>query len=213
MQFPHAYKGVTKLLIGQTMTFMTSVLIAAGVLIMLAAKRNSVEDVLLGMIVLAGTALVKCVALVLEMIGLMQARKDDKTFLLAFLIAILSLFATIIKPFLSARFPVVSGWMEVSDTVARLAIIEITVSAVRSFAKQLEDAEVYFLASRMQIVITILWVFIALLTLYRITPTMLSGTAEIISYVLTAVAEILVIYFLWKARKMLKRKKEETTDS
>ena len=145
------------------------------------------------------------------LIGLMQGRKDDRRFLIAFFIGILALFFAIADPILNTEHPVLSGWMEVGETIFHMTVIEMVVLAVRSFATKLNDCEVVFLASRMQMVITILWVFIALLTIYEIKPTIVSGMAIFLNYGMTFIVYALVAIFLGKARRMLGRREENNT--
>ncbi len=204
MQFPYAYKGVSKLVVAQILELVIAALTVGILILILKINSDSVTaQVLLGGFTLFGILLIRLVILFLRMIGLLQARKDEKGFFKAFFLTFAALVLSFIKLVSGDSYGRIEGWIGIGETLCHMIAIELILISIHTLGKKLNHPPVVFAASKMQLVMVILYVVIILIQIYRNTPNMSEEISSILGSLLELVVNILLVIFLGKAKKML----------
>lgn len=226
MRFPRAAKGVTKIFVAEVMTLI-SVLIW-GVLLAITSASGGVDNLDLSgemssssltiVIACLAVGVLMLLAVLLRVIGYIQAAGDEEYFTRAIIYAIISFVLSIITAFLQNKDGLVMQWIyTIVLAVAQLMqllVLTSTINGLRELSYQCRRDD---LVSRggtiMKLISTIYSLNIALIILNRFFRIFLSEDVvstitiivAIIIVLLTVIGYILYFGYLGKSSRMLKR--------
>lgn len=210
MQFPNAYKGVSKLFIAEILALIGALVMVAGAGIAVGGAVTALDTGSLdaagglvagGAITMLGGLVLPIVGYILQLVGLGQASKDEpKNFKVAFIAAIVALVASLATSFASSV-----EWLGTVLTfvvgIANICVFVFTIGGIMELARQLNRPDVASLGNK------ILWMIIityALSFVMKIIPIAeLATVLGIASAVLSLVTYIVFLVYLSKAKKML----------
>jgi hypothetical protein len=146
------------------------------------------------------------IALILNLIGLNKAKNDEKNFQYAFWFVIIGLAATIITTFVQTATPWLAGWLEFVGTVMTVCAIEYSIVGIINLAGAVGNESVEKLGRFTRILVTILWVIVVIMRVWRnelAANSTVSNIVAIVYLILELLVYILYIVLLSKAKKML----------
>ena len=216
MRFPYAYKGVKKIFSAQILSLIaTAAGIAAIFAAIAAAKKGpaeaAVSDVLLlvALVIGAVSGIVALVALILNLVGIVQAKKDEPSFGKALICTLIALAATAF----SVGFTRYTHVKEIFDLIADLAqacAIIFTVVGIQMLADALVREDIRNLGRF--ICRLLCWAYTIMLAanvsslIFAYLPDVVTfgSWLSLISEIMKMVAYIVYLIFLGKAVKMLR---------
>ena len=207
MKYPNVYKGIAKILTSEILEAVISVMMAVFVIYTSTLARDAsgsgaVPGVLSFMIVISGIGIL---SLVLYLVGVVQARKEEHEFQLALIMTIIALAMQITGMAVGFVSPVIAEWIEFGCEIIGLIAFESVVSGVVNIAKKIGDEKVLSIGKKMRILVTFIW--IAMISAKGME--FISGDAaeyvKLAHAVLELVDHILYVILLVKGRRMLER--------
>ena len=217
MKFPNARKGISKILTAQWLNLISIVLILIGG-ITAAVFAISAGLISEGSAEAAGAALVSAgvggavalagmviavIAIILNLVGLNTARKDDTQFNTAFMLCVISLVLAILAVCLQSVNPDIAGWISFVQKILSLAVIEYVAAGIISLAEQLHNAKTADLGRKLRIIITVLYIIAIILNVFGNAASTMGSIVSTVDAVLELVVFIVYIVLLTKAKKML----------
>ena len=205
MQFPNAFKGVSKIFIAQLLVLVAEV-VAIVVNSLYAAQNNTVNGLIAGLGVAVGV--ITIIAFILNLLGLIDAKKDEGAFGTALFIVI----AGIVLSCISVAFPADGTAAEVFKQLSNICEVLVTfyvITGIINLAKKLNDGE---MAAKGKKIITMVVVAWALAIIAGLVGGLLKGNEAavavaaillLIGAVVGTIAVILYVLYLAKAKKML----------
>ncbi len=218
MRFPNAHNGVKKIFIAEIVMVIATVAvlvgcIAAVVSLKLSSNVRIPEEAVPGALLAAGSLLggaaLGVFAAIFQIVGVVQAKKDENSFASALLFLFISIAASVV----SASFSKVNFVQDLSDTVksvCEVAVMIYIISGVRELAVKLERPgmkESANRASRLIFGVFGLKILAQLLAfVFDFWPAMVTAAAilAIVAAILNFVAYVYYVIFLAKAIRMLK---------
>ena len=216
MTYPNAYSGVKKLFTAQILSLIVVILslITAGIA---AGGAAAIEDhAEAGLVALGGSAIlgvivlvIGVIALIITLVGLHQAGKDEKCFKTAFIFAIIQLVAAFVKGFGAEGSALYVGADFIAD-LAQIIMIIYVIYGVINLAKSLNDEK---LAKRGKTLLTLIMILLIVALVISIvgnfvggseTGAMIVGITGIVSAIIMLVAYIMYLTLLSRAMKTLK---------
>lgn len=141
MKFPNAKKGISKILLSEIIYIIATAVSLIGVLVLIIAGKTS-EGLAAGtgLVILIGMAVVT-VSSIIQLVGIIQARKDEKCFKYAILVLILNVILAI---FASAfeQNAVLNTIFATLETISELAVIILIVKAIVNLANHMQEPEI-----------------------------------------------------------------------
>lgn len=209
MRFPNAYKGVTKLYYAQIMDV---VMASLTLVFVLAVIRLSIDSVI-AQVVFGGFALLVLFTLricifTLRIVGLIQAKKDEKGFFSALIVSCVALVFSFLQLMTTTGQEIIAGWLNIGVTLCFLISIELILIGIHNLGKALNSPSIVFATSRTQLLMVIFYTIIILLEIYRNTPNMSEQVVAVIEAVLEFIADLLLAIYLGKARKVLMERED-----
>lgn len=221
MRFPNAYKGVKKIFSAEIFMIAGSVILLVGIVFALVLSVMTVNTTItypepvvaavalitaVGMLVGGGLAVA---ALIVHIIGVYQAKKDENSFGTALIFLFISIAAAVLSS--TIRVEVVSDIANTVRNICDICAIIYIIGGVRELARQLGNEKMVNSANRAHSII--LWVYGLLIIaqvvaiVFDFLPMMVTaaGILGIIAAVLNVVAYVYYLIFLGKAAKMLKK--------
>ena len=213
MKYPNAYKGVTKILVTEILEVVVSVLAAAFLLIQFTMYPNSDDPgafpgLLIFMIVIA---VIGVFALVLYLVGVVQAKKEEHEFKLALIMTIIALVLMIASESFSFITPVVGEWIEFGCEIIELLAFESVVGGVVNLAEKIGDEKVLSIGKRMRILVTFIWIAMIAAKALEFVSGNAAEYVKMAHSVLELADHILYLILLVKGRKMLAREQAEVS--
>ena len=217
MQYPSAHSGVKKLFIAEIISIVGGVLglVAAIISTVFVNAAADAPGLIAAGSVLLVTGFIMVVAFILQMIGLLQAGKDEPNFRSGFWIAIFGIVISLVAAILRSITGVpelLCSILESLSSVASIVVLIFTLSGVANLASALGDNDMFEKGRALINWITILFVVSIVLGLF---PSFFANPNEGIKIMLSVMAIVaalveLVIYiniliYLYKAIKMLKK--------
>ncbi len=206
MRFPNAYKGVTKLFAAQVIDVAVSALALSFVIILIALSRTApLTQAIIGGLGLVGLLLLRVCIFVLRLIGLIEARKDDKGFFYAFCVSCGALLLFLIQFMVRFVNERVGGWLNILVTLCFLISVELILISLHNLGKELNNPPVVFASSRLQLLMVIFYTVILLIDVYDNIPNMAEQATSVIRSILEFLASLMLMIYYGKARKMLSK--------
>ena len=205
MVYPNAYKGVKQILLAEILTIVSVILIVGGtILAVLGVGEESAVNALVGAGVLIAGAVVVVAAFLLQLIGVINGKKDEVNFRNALIFILLGIAISIAKSFAGESSGLYHG-MEASTSFCSLFITYYILAAIESLAGKLNKEEVKALACKTRKLTCIAFsaaVLVELVATFIASPVVIAVLA-VAAAVLKIVAYLLFLKALIKAKAML----------
>ena len=216
MKYPRALKGVTLLWIAALISIIVSVVAVIGAILSGFSFDNDIVKKA-GLGVLGGAGIAALVVFILELIGLVEAKEDEKGFRFAliavFVSIILSIVSGIFNAFDQDVLKLIGRIFDVLSSVSSLGSLTFIFVGIMNLAGKLNDQK---MVARGRRLIHIIWfVFISSIVLSFVSvvlPTnigdwvkILIGALALVSAILELVSTILTYVYYYKAKEMLKQ--------
>lgn len=204
MKYPNAYAGVKKLFASQLLNLVAGVYYLAAAL--LALNYNILEgenNVLYVILVVAAiiAAVAGLASYVLQLVGLNQARKDERLFSKAFKFAILGVAVTVVLFLTAGMFAEICAGV---NTAITLLVGVFTITGVYSLADALNDTVVQKRGKLTLGVLTGVFAVVMLSSLVTIfTDDLISDIFTIVCAALDIFGYLVFLTYLSMAKKML----------
>lgn len=219
MTYPNAFTGVKKIHTAQILSLISVIcgVVVAILLLMSGTAVLGFSDLadgaafgILAIVVGLAAAVLSVIAYIMQIIGLKQAGKDDRSFYTAFVFAIIALVLTIVAAIFSV-LNVANGFGDdianIFSKVSAVVIAAFVINGVRNTAEALgQDA----MAQKAKRVAILQAVFLCLSIVANIIALFTGNAAVIIATILALISAVLMIIFtivylvfLGKAKRML----------
>lgn len=217
MQYPHAYKGVSKIYRSEILMVITGILGLLGLLLGgagMAAENDAASDVTVGGLAVGAAglfvvaAILAIVAFVMSIAGINRASKDESTFKKALLWLVIGIAGSAVTGLFSGN-GTVSLLGSLLGTISSVLSTYYVISGVMKLADKMGNAEVRDKGGRVIQIYIAVYVLSLVLTIIKTFAggsdmgAVASGVVAISSAILRIVAYILYLSMLSKAKKML----------
>ena len=215
MRFPNAFSGVKKIWLAEILMLLAAVI---GIILIFVIAANGTlvgEDEIvineaaktpisiLGIV----SAVVALVAFVLNLVGLIIARKDDSGFRIALLVTVLGIIASAVSAIWSTNAGLVK-WMDTLTTIFSMLTSYYVLTGIANLADQIPDAATKALALKSRTLVegsfcaTV--IFKLIISIFKIPDgSTLYTILSIVALLLELVSYILYLRALSKGKKML----------
>ena len=210
MTLPNAHGGVKKIFIAELLEIIGTLLASFGAVSVLGAAGAYLEngesaDVLGvaamgGIFAMVGLGL-SILALVLNLVGLRQASKDEPDYMgKAFTCAIITLILAVIVAVCQSMGWGASGFFNALSSIAHLCMIIFTIMGVSEVTQNIARQDVADMGPK---IITIVVIAIVASIIASIIGNVIGGVAAIVALVLMLVAYVVFLVFLGRATSAL----------
>ena len=205
MQFPNAFKGVSKIFIAQLLVLVADV-VAIVVSGLYAAQNNSVNALIAGLGVAVGV--ITIIAFILNLLGLIDAKKDEGRFGTALFIVIAAIVLSCISVAFAENETVTNVFKQLTN-ICEVLVTFYVISGIIALAKKLNDEEMAAKGKRIIAMVVAAW---ALAIIAGLVASFIKGSDAalavsavllLISAIVGTLAVILYVLYLAKAKKML----------
>ena len=210
MTLPNAHSGVKKIFIAEILQIigsivaivgLTSILGAAGVYSVTGDANDVVGVAAVGGIFTLLAAALAILALVLNLVGLRQASKDEPDRMgKAFMFAIITLILSVIVSLCQSMHWGAAGFFSTLSSISQLCMIIFTIMGVSEVTQNIARQDV---ADMGPVIITIEVIAIVAAIIAGIVGNVIGGVAAIISLVLMIVSYFVFLVFLGRATSAL----------
>ena len=214
MRFPNTFKGIQKIWIAEMLMLLASVL---SIVLLFVVANNSavVEDVLVvaidtpTQVLSIASAVLMIVAFVLNLIGIINCRKDDKNFVNALFATVLGVICGIVNAIWGEAKPRLGSWMEFVMVMESCYASYYVLTGVSNLSEAYPDPQTKKLVDKSRNWLLGSFCLSAILKLIVDIFNIQDGTPKTIMGIVAVLAEIVsyVIYImaLNKSKKMLAR--------
>ena len=212
MKFPNTFKGIQKIWIAEMLMLLASVL---SIVLLFVVANNSavVEDVLVvaidtpTQVLSIASAVLMIVAFVLNLIGIINCRKDDKNFVNALIATVLGVICGIVNAIWGEAKPRLGEWMEFVMVMESCYASYYVLTGVSNLSEAYPDPQTKKLVDKSRNWLLGSFCLSAILKLIVDIFNIQDGTPKTIMGIVAVLAEIVsyVIYImaLNKSKKML----------
>lgn len=219
MTYPNAFSGVKKIFLAQILMLIVAVLtfITACTGVVGIQETNS-ETVQVGALAAVGglgivIAILSIIAFIINLVGLSQAGKDERSFKTAFILTIIGLVLSIIDGIYTNSHPDSGGIFDLSTNVINVLVIILVINGVMALASKLNDEKLEKKGKNLLVIITIILIIALVLNIIGtfVGDKIGDGTAitfaviGIVSAILFIVAYIMYLSLLSRAKKTLQK--------
>ena len=215
MRFPNAFRGVKKIWLAELLMLLAAI-VGIVLIVVIAANSSLVgEEVIVNedavktpaAILGIGTALIALVAFVLNLLGLINARKDDSAFSIALFVTLLGIVASVISSIWSGNQGLVK-WMDTALTIFSMLASYYVLTGIANLAEQYPDPATKALALKSRTLVEGTFcataVFKLIINIFKIQDgSTIYTILSIIALVLELVSYVLYLRALSKGKKML----------
>ena len=214
MKFPNTFKGIQKIWIAEMLMLLASVL---SIVLLFVVANNSavVEDVLVvaidtpTQVLSIASAVLMIVAFVLNLIGIINCRKDDKNFVNALIATLLGVVCGVVNAIWGESKPRLGEWMEFVMVMESCYASYYVLTGVSNLSEAYPDPQTKKLVDKSRNWLLGSFCLSAILKLIVDIFNIQDGTPKTIMGIVAVLAEIVsyVIYImaLNKSKKMLAR--------
>ena len=215
MRFPNAFRGVKKIWLAELLMLLAAI-VGIVLIVVIAANSSLVgEEVIVNedavktpaAILGIGTALIALVAFVLNLLGLINARKDDSAFSIALLVTLLGIVASVISSIWSGNQGLVK-WMDTVLTICSMFASYYVLTGIANLAEQFPDEATKALALKSRTLVEGTFcataIFKLIINIFKIQDgSTIYTILSIVALVLELVSYVLYLRALSKGKKML----------
>ena len=202
MKYPNTYKGLTKVFISEALGIVAVAVTLVAILFFPGAAPDATE-LSEDSPVLFAVSLIGIASLVIYLVGLVQARKDEDEFKLALIFMVIALACSILAGPAEDLGPYMDKMLEFASELLELVAFENVVTGVVHFAKEYRNDGIVSISKKMRVIITVVWIIVIAGKFLEFFSGELSGMAETVFGYLELADHILFMILLYKARKML----------
>lgn len=209
MKFENAYAGVKKLFTSESIYIISTMLSFGSAIVLQQNEGAAMHDenylLMTSMGLFIASGVITIIALIIQMIGLNRARKDEPQFKTAIQFAIAGLIATAISTFTAGTFSDIFSGVA---SVANLLVSVYTILGVYCIAYRLDNKKVQTSGKIVMCFVAVFFTFAVFSRLISIFTPVLNDTLDIASYTLDFIGHITFIIYLSQARLMFTEKTE-----
>jgi len=215
MRFPNAFRGVKKIWLAELLMLLAAVV---GIVLVVVIAANSTlvgEEVIVNedavktpaAILGIGTTLIALIALVLNLLGLFNARSDDAAFRIALLVTVLGIVASAISAIWSNNQGLVK-WMDIAITIFSMFASYYVLTGIANLADKYPDDATKKLALKSRTLVEGSFcataLFKLIISIFKIQDgSTIYTIMSIVALLLELVSYILYLRALAKGKKML----------
>ena len=214
MRFPNAYRGVKKIWLAEMLMLLAAIV---GIVIVIVAAMNGSmvgEDIVINEgvktpIAVLGivTAVIALVAFILNLVGLINARKDEAAFKVALFVTGLGIIAAAIGAIWSSN-AVLNKWMDTLTTIFSMFASYFVLTGIANLADRMPDPETKAVALKSRLLVEGSFcataVFKLIINIFNIqSGSTIHTIMAVVAMLLELLAYILYLRALAKGRKML----------
>lgn len=222
MRFPNGFKGVSKVFAAEILGLVANVIVAiiGGLGIASVAALSTADGAEAGLaglgvsLILTGVmSVILIIALILRLVGLSQAGKDEPAFRSAFIVSIFVLILVVVTGILSATVgqnSIIDEVVEIVQRICNIVVIFLVIGGVQNFAVRLSNEKMLNRGSSVAWLIAIPYILAAiasiLVLIFKNNEAMQTVAAimALVSGVLSIIGSIAYVVYLGQAKKMLK---------
>ncbi|MBR3257610.1 MAG: hypothetical protein IKF96_01320 [Eggerthellaceae bacterium] len=208
MRFPNAHEGVKKIFTAEILMIIVTIgtVIVSGI----SMSGNRSEGAIgAAAIILVAAGVISIIAFIMNLLGIIQARKDEQQFTYALYAVIGGIVASLVQ----SAFPNNGLVVDAANTVSSICSARATYSVIggiQNLAEQLGNADMIAKGKRARIIVVTLWLIVVILQLLGTIFGTGNDTLMLIESVLLVAAGVLsiILYFVYlsylsKSRTML----------
>ena len=215
MRFPNAFRGVKKIWLAELLMLLAA---AVGIILIFVVAANSTmngEEVIVNKeavkvpaaILGIGTAVIALVAFILNLVGLINARKDDGAFKIALFVTLLGIAVSAVGAIWSDN-QVLTKWMDTILTICSLFASYYVLTGIANLAEQFPDEATKALALKSRTLVEGTFcataIFKLIISIFKIQDgSTIYTILSIVALVLELVSYVLYLRALSKGKKML----------
>ena len=215
MRFPNAFRGVKKIWLAELLMLLAAVI---GIILIFVIAANSTlvgADVVVNKeavetpaaILGIATALIALVAFVLNLVGLINAHKDDAAFRIALLVTVLGIVASAISAIWSNN-QVLNKWMDTALTIFSMLASYYVLTGIANLADKYPDPATKALALKSRTLVEGSFcataLFKLIISIFKIQDgSTISTILSVVALLLELVSYILYLRALSKGKQML----------
>ena len=215
MRFPNAFRGVKKIWLAELLMLLAAVI---GIILVFVIAANGtlvgeqeivINEAAKTPISILGifTTVIALIALILNLVGLINARGDDAGFRIALLVTVLGIIASAVSAIWSTN-QVLVKWMDIAVTIFSLFASYYVLTALANLADQYPDAATKALALKSRTLLEGSFcataVFKFIINIFKIQDgSTIYTILSIVALVLELVSYLLYLRALTKGKKML----------
>ena len=215
MRFPNAFRGVKKIWLAELLMLLAAVI---GIILVFVIAANGtlvgeqeivINEAAKTPISILGifTTVIALIALILNLVGLINARGDDAGFRIALLVTVLGIIASAVSAIWSTN-QVLVKWMDIAVTIFSLFASYYVLTAIANLADQYPDAATKALALKSRTLLEGSFcataVFKFIINIFKIQDgSTIYTILSIVALVLELVSYLLYLRVLTKGKKML----------
>jgi hypothetical protein len=215
MRFPNAFRGVKKIWLAELLMLLAAI-VGIVLIVVIAANSSLVGEKVIvnedavktpAAILGIGTALIALVAFVLNLLGLINARKDDSAFSIALFVTLLGIVASVISSIWSGNQGLVK-WMDTVLTICSMFASYYVLTGIANLAEQFPDEATKALALKSRTLVEGTFcataIFKLIISIFKIQDgSTIYTILSIVALVLELVSYVLYLRALSKGKKML----------
>ncbi len=222
MKYPEAHYGIKKVYTAEILTLLSAVLVLIGCSIAIAGMQGGVAgqlsegvtagSVLGGGALLLAAGILSLIALILNLIGLHSAAKDEKNLKTAFAMALIALIAALVSSSLSVAGSqgLLGSFIDELSSIFSLIVVFYVIQGVMNLAASLNDTR---MQARGKTVTALILICLAASLVFDIIQhftgsgamTAVTGICALLAALTAIVGYILYLSFLKKAIRMLEQ--------
>ena len=208
MRFPNAYSGVKKIFTAEIIMLLVSI---AGVAASGLNLSDTGDSTILGMVAVAliAAGLLSVIAFILNLVGIVQARKDEAKFTNALWAVIGGIVMSCVQAAFADNAAVVDAAQTVASICSALATFFV-IDGILSLAEQMRNKDMVAKGKRAKVILITLWVVVIALQLVGTifgaandTLLLIESVLLVAAGVLSVIAYLVYLAYLSKARVML----------
>lgn len=214
MRFPNAFSGVKKIWLAELLMLLVAVISIVLVFVIAANSTVNGEIITLNQatetpvaIITIVMAVIALVAFILNLIGLIVARKDDGAFKIALIVTLLGIVASVVSAIWSNN-QTLNKWMDTAKTIFSMFASYYVLTGIANLAGQIPDEATKKLALKSRTLVEgsfcLTAVFKLIINIFKIqNGSTIYTILAIVAAVLELVSYILYLRALSKGKKML----------
>ncbi len=208
MRFPNAHEGVKKIFTAEILMIIVTIgtVIVSGISMSGDRSEGAIGA---AAIILVAAGVISIIAFIMNLLGIIQARKDEQQFTYALYAVIGGIVASLVQSAFPNNGLVVDAANTVSSICSALATYFV-IGGILNLAEQLGNADMIAKGKRARIIVVTLWLIVVILQLLGTIFGTGNDTLMLIESVLLVAAGVLsiILYFVYlsylsKSRTML----------
>ena len=208
LKYPYSYKGVTNIFISEVLEIILSVVTTVLLFLMTDLFDDSSTGFPFAPVLISVLGIM---IVVIYLIGLVQARKEEKEFRLALIMTIIIIVLELIAEIFLFSNPKVGEWVDFACEILQLIAFESVVTGIVTLAKHIGDEKIVSMGKKMRILVTLIWIAVIAGKALEFISDDVSENVKFAGEILHVIDHVFYMILLVKGRSMLKLAKKTTT--